>query len=144
MSKRLQAQQKSRTSFPTSRVQDCLAPTPRRALTLSRRHSPSTEAASSLPFVQYTDVVKRYALGDKLGEGGYAKVYAAKDLQRNMPVAIKVTNSNLSASTEKEIQLLVRHAGGPNLVAVHEAFYVRGHVNFDNSLWVRACTALAV
>lgn len=88
------------------------------------RHSSHANASkqSKLPHT----VEARYVIGDKLGEGGYAVVHAARSIIDGSQVAIKIVkrqglsdDDELSLRQEAELLQTLRH---PNIVQAYDFF----------------------
>lgn len=79
----------------------------------------------------------RYALLDKIGEGGLGTVWRAQDRTTNRLVAIKeltlsmaMLDSQLEVYEQRirrEVQALVRLSGHPNIVAILDQLWEAGH-----------------
>ena len=72
-----------------------------------------------------TGIADRYRLERELGRGGMARVYLARDLKHDRPVALKVLHPELSASLGperflREIRLAAR-LQHPNILPVHDS-----------------------
>jgi len=80
-----------------------------------------------------TKRVGRYELGQTLGEGTFAKVKMAVDMDTAVRYAVKVFNreqvaaANLQAQIKREIAVM-KHVRHPHVVNVHEVLASRTHV----------------
>jgi serine/threonine protein kinase len=85
---------------------------------------------SEIPDSLVTSLADRYELERKIGEGGMAIVYLAKDLKHRRPVAVKVLRDDFSATLgsdrflrEIEIAAGLTH---PHILALHDSGEVAG------------------
>src|SRR5512133_3218039 len=72
----------------------------------------------------------RYAIGQLIGSGAFAKVYRARDPELDRDVALKVLTAESAAGDVDRAELLrearvLATIGHPNVVAVHDAGIVR-------------------
>jgi serine/threonine protein kinase len=86
-----------------------------------------------------TGLADRYRLERELGRGGMARVYLARDLKHDRPVALKVLHPELSASLGadrflREIRLAAR-LQHPNILPVHDSGEVPGTRETAALLW---------
>ncbi|KAJ9154234.1 hypothetical protein P3X46_027590 [Hevea brasiliensis] len=83
---------------------------------------PLRTTSSNIP----TTLLNRYELGRLLGRGSFAKVYAARSLMDNKPVAIKIIDKTrtVDAAMEPriicEISAMRRLQHHPNILKIHE------------------------
>ena len=103
-------------------VDESLAPT---------RRTPEAAPAQERAVVQGWLTLPGYEILAKLGRGGMAIVYKARDLRRQRLVAIKVSDPRLAGDGEvvarfRQEQLLAVRLSHPNLVVAYDAGQVQG------------------
>jgi len=95
-------------------------------------HTPSgpvTRASTSSAF-EPSELVGRYEIRERLGEGGMAVVYSARDPQLGRNVAIKVLHSEMSQHMDRllrEAQAMAQ-LSHPNVVTVYEVGVHQGRI----------------
>ncbi|XP_076034447.1 STKc_myosinIII_N_like and MYSc_Myo21 domain-containing protein ninaC isoform X2 [Oratosquilla oratoria] len=91
-----------------------------------------------IDFDSLTDPNTRYELLEVIGEGTYGEVYAAKDHETKMKVAVKVME-NIAENVEEieEEYLILRELSlHPNIPAFHGIFLKRGPVREEDQCWI--------
>jgi len=87
---------------------------------------------------------KKYEILDKLGQGGFASVYLAKDITLGRKVAIKVLDAQLPKNDatflkrfEREAQI-VAQLNHSNIIDVYEFGQEQGPIFYCNALFTRS------